>query len=162
MFTLVPDENSMEDPLCNSSFGSMVSLDYVTPDTGGNEKRQKSEKSVLLKEQALGSNQSATYAEVGVEKITEGNVDPWEFLEAVGSDNSNPTQCLKLRENRGEDVKKKPPNTENSLQYGYDENDKNNMSDETKCETNYSIITKWNDVNTHTLHAAHKAQQVHQ
>ena len=33
-FTLVPDENSMEDPLCNSSFGSMVSLDYVTPDTG--------------------------------------------------------------------------------------------------------------------------------
>ena len=34
MSTLVPDENSMEDPLCNSSFGSMVSLDYVTPDTG--------------------------------------------------------------------------------------------------------------------------------
>ena len=33
MFTLVLDENSMEDPLCNSSFGSMVSLDYVTPDT---------------------------------------------------------------------------------------------------------------------------------
>ena len=34
MSTLVPDENSMKDPLCNSSFGSMVSLDYVTPDTG--------------------------------------------------------------------------------------------------------------------------------
>ena len=31
---MVPDENSMEDPLCNSSFGSMVSVDYVTPDTG--------------------------------------------------------------------------------------------------------------------------------
>ena len=31
---MVLDENSMEDPLCNSSFGSMVSLDYVTPDTG--------------------------------------------------------------------------------------------------------------------------------
>ena len=30
---MVPDENSMDDPLCNSSFGSMVSLDYVTPDT---------------------------------------------------------------------------------------------------------------------------------
>ena len=30
---MVPDENSMEDPLCNSSFGSMVSLDYVTLDT---------------------------------------------------------------------------------------------------------------------------------
>ena len=30
---MVPDENSMEDSLCNSSFGSMVSLDYVTPDT---------------------------------------------------------------------------------------------------------------------------------
>ena len=24
----------MEDPLCDSSFGSMVTLDYVTPDTG--------------------------------------------------------------------------------------------------------------------------------
>ena len=34
MSTLVPDENSMKDPLCNSSFGSMVSLDYVTPDKG--------------------------------------------------------------------------------------------------------------------------------
>ena len=31
---MVLDENSMEDPLCNSSFGSMVSLDYVTPDRG--------------------------------------------------------------------------------------------------------------------------------
>ena len=30
---MVPDENSMEDPLCNSAIGSMVSLDYVTPDT---------------------------------------------------------------------------------------------------------------------------------
>ena len=28
-------------------------------------------------------------------------------------------------------------------------NDKNNKSDETMCETNYSINTKWNDVNTH-------------
>ena len=34
LIPVVPDENSMEDPLCNSSFGSMVSLDYVTPDTG--------------------------------------------------------------------------------------------------------------------------------
>ena len=34
MFNLVPDENSMEDPLCNFSIGSMVSLDCVTPDTG--------------------------------------------------------------------------------------------------------------------------------
>ena len=33
MFTLVPDENSMEDLLCNSSFESMVSLGDVTPDT---------------------------------------------------------------------------------------------------------------------------------
>ena len=31
---MVLDENSKEDPLCNSIFGSMVSLDYVTPDTG--------------------------------------------------------------------------------------------------------------------------------
>ena len=34
MSTLVPDEFSMEDPLCNSAIGSMVTLDYVTPDTG--------------------------------------------------------------------------------------------------------------------------------
>ena len=31
----MPDEISMEDPLCDSSFGSMVTLDYVTPDTKG-------------------------------------------------------------------------------------------------------------------------------
>ena len=29
-----PDEISIEDPLCNSSLGSMVTLDYVTPFTG--------------------------------------------------------------------------------------------------------------------------------
>ena len=33
ILSVVPDENSMEDPLCNSAIGSMVSLDYVTPDT---------------------------------------------------------------------------------------------------------------------------------
>ena len=33
MSSLMPDEISMEDSLCNSSFGSMVTLDYVTPDT---------------------------------------------------------------------------------------------------------------------------------
>ena len=31
---MVPDLNSMNDPLCKSAIGSMVSLDYVTPDTG--------------------------------------------------------------------------------------------------------------------------------
>ena len=31
MSTLVPDEISMEDPLCDSSLGSMDSLDYVNP-----------------------------------------------------------------------------------------------------------------------------------
>ena len=31
MSILVPDEISMEDPLCDSSFGSMVTLDYVNP-----------------------------------------------------------------------------------------------------------------------------------
>ena len=36
--------------------------------------------------------------------------------------------------------------TENSMQYGYDENDNNNMSNETKCETNYSINNKWNNM----------------
>ena len=36
-------------------------------------------------------------------------------------------------------VQSLPPNTENSMQYGYDENDDNNMSNETERETNYSI-----------------------
>ena len=31
MSTPAPDEISIEDPLCNSSLGSMVTLDYVTP-----------------------------------------------------------------------------------------------------------------------------------
>ena len=47
-------------------------------------------------------------------------------------------------------VKNIPPNTENSMQYGCDENDNNNMSNETKCETNYSINNKWN--NTRNKH----------
>ena len=55
----------------------------------------RTEESVLLREQASGSHQSAAYAEVGVEKITEGNVDAWEFLEAAGCDNDSPSQCLK-------------------------------------------------------------------
>ena len=39
-------------------------------------------------------------------------------------------------------VKSIPPKTENSMQYGYDENDNNNMSNETKRETNYSMNNK--------------------
>ena len=35
------------------------------------------------------------------------------------------------------------------MQYGYDANDNNNMCNETKCEINYSMNNKWNDVNTH-------------
>ena len=34
------------------------------------------------------------------------------------------------------------------MQYGYDANDNNNMSNETKW-INYSMNYKWNDVNTH-------------
>ena len=41
------------------------------------------------------------------------------------------------------------------MQYGYDENDNNNMNDETKCETNYSINNKWN--NTRNKHLSWKA-----
>ena len=41
-------------------------------------------------------------------------------------------------------VKSISPIQENSMQYGYDENDNNNMSGETKCETNYSINNWWN------------------
>ena len=56
-------------------------------------------------------------------------------------------------------VKSIPPETENSMQYGYDENDNNNnMSNKTKRETNYSM-NKWRE---HAqLHAAHKVQLVH-
>ena len=39
-------------------------------------------------------------------------------------------------------VKSIPLNTENCMQYGYDENDNNNMMNETKRETNYSINNK--------------------
>ena len=54
------------------------------------------------------------------------------------------------REKLGGIVKSISPIEENSMQYGYDENDNNNMSDETKCETNYSINNKWN--NTRNKH----------
>ena len=46
-----------------------------------------------------------------------------------------------------EGVKSISPIQENSIKNGYDEND---MSDETKCETNYSINNKWN--NTRNKH----------
>ena len=32
---MVPDDDSMNDPLCNSAIGSMVTFDCVTPDTSG-------------------------------------------------------------------------------------------------------------------------------
>ena len=42
-------------------------------------------------------------------------------------------------------VKSISPIQENSMQYGHDEND-NNMSNETNCETIYSINNKWNNM----------------
>ena len=74
-----------------------------------------------------------------------------ENSETANSSLLSPTGC----------VKSFPPNTEKSMQYGYDENDNNNMSNETKRETNDST-TKWNDVNTHNYMQLTKAQQVHQ
>ena len=47
-------------------------------------------------------------------------------------------------------VKSISPIQEHSIKNGYDENDDNNMSDEFKCETNYSINNKWN--NTRNKH----------
>ena len=41
-----------------------------------------------------------------------------------------------------EGVKSIPPNTEKWLRKRYDENDDNNMSNETKRETNYSMNNK--------------------
>ena len=55
------------------------------------------------------------------------------------------------RELAGYSVKSIPPNTENSMWYGYDENDNIDMSNETKRETNYSINNKWNN-NTRNKH----------
>ena len=52
------------------------------------------------------------------------------------------TASQDCRLQRSVDVKSIPPNTEISLQYGYDENDNNNMSNETKRETNYSMNNK--------------------
>ena len=64
MSTLVPDEISMEDPLCNSSFGSMVTLDYVTPVTKhdwkrelGSEDAQRPEGQVVQQSRGLQLNQ---------------------------------------------------------------------------------------------------------
>ena len=42
------------------------------------------------------------------------------------------------------------PRYESIVQYGHDENDNNNMGDENKCGTNYSINNKWN--NTRNKH----------
>ena len=59
------------------------------------------------------------------------------------------------------------PIQQNSMKNGYDENNNYNMSDETRCEINYSIITnnKW-DVNTHnnmqlTMHNTYTNDDVH-
>ena len=51
-------------------------------------------------------------------------------------------------------VKSTSPIQQNSMQYGYDENDDNNMSDETKCETNQQHHNKWNN----TQHAPRQAR----
>ena len=50
------------------------------------------------------------------------------------SDNSVTANSSSLSPTGG--VKSFPPNTENSMSYGYDENDNNNMSNKTKRETN--------------------------
>ena len=65
-------------------------------------------------------------------------------------------------------VKSTSPIQQNSLKNGYDENNNYNKSDETKCATNYSLITnnnKWN-VNTHnnmqlTMHNKYTNDDVH-
>ena len=54
----------------------------------------------------------------------------------VNSSFLSPTGC----------VKNISPIQENSIINGYDENDDNNMSDETKCETNNCINNKWNNM----------------
>ena len=51
-----------------------------------------------------------------------------------------------------ESVKNIPPNTENSMQYGHDENNGHCESHENKCATNYSIITNNNRNDTHNKH----------
>ena len=36
---MVPDDDSMNDPVCHSAIGGMVTFDYVTPDTVFGERR---------------------------------------------------------------------------------------------------------------------------
>ena len=49
-------------------------------------------------------------------------------------------------------IKSIPPNTEKWLRKRYEENYNNDMSNETKRETNYSMNNKCNDVNTRNMH----------
>ena len=70
-----------------------------------------------------------------------------------------PHAVAKQAENSRVRVKSIPPNTENSMQDGYDENDNNNMSNEIKRETNYSInntrymqLTKHNKYTNDDVH----------
>ena len=65
------------------------------------------------------------------------------------SDNAEAVKSSLLSPTGG--VKSIFPMEENAFKNGYGENDYDNMSDETKCETNYSI-------NKHAKQAPHRAR----
>ena len=85
-----------EDPTKIAELFDRYRAEYVndSDDTDGGAKRRRTDESGLLRVQASGSQQPAAYDEVGVEKITEGNVDPWELLEAVGVRQQQPDTVL--------------------------------------------------------------------
>ena len=101
MFTLVPDENSMEDPLCNSSFGSMVTLDYVNPLTVHGCREAHGRQGFCLLAEALRPRPLPHFQpvspakEVQVPKLSE--VRPLDFLAFNGNSSLDHWELLLLR-----------------------------------------------------------------
>ena len=81
----VPDENSMEDLLCNSSFGSMVSLDYVTPDTDTIARRK------LIEDQKIIMELSGRLQELQNEVNCMNDSKDFQDAESIRSGNSHVT-----------------------------------------------------------------------
>ena len=74
-----PDEISMEDPLCDSSLGSMVTLDYVTPITQRLEKKVENQSWKVRKKKSTLQGTSKTLRkreEAGGALITQSPLSP--------------------------------------------------------------------------------------
>ena len=82
MPNLVPDEISMEDPLCDSSFGSMVTLDYVNPltKTIHGRKVESPESTRQRVESSLLTKHNDRIAGKGITSMTHYKWFTWKFL----------------------------------------------------------------------------------